>query len=338
MAHYDLYGLGNALVDTEYQVSDAQLASLGVEKGMMTLIDNTQLGEIEKRLRDQGNFIKQSSGGSAANSMIAAANFGSTVFYSCKVADDELGRFYYKDLIASGVATNLHEIREQGTTGRCLVMVTDDAERTMNTYLGITGELGAHEIDETALRASKILYIEGYLASSEKARNAAIRAYQIANEAGILVALTFSDPSMVTYFKDQIKEMVGNGVDLLFCNENEAMTWTQKDTIEDALAALTDTASQWVCTRGAHGASFFDGKSQFDIPGRQVTPVDTNGAGDMCAGAFLYGLSNSWSFEKSARFGMHASGHLVTQYGPRLPLSAHITLLKEFETEIYVTP
>ncbi len=331
MAHYDLYGLGNALVDTEYQVSDELLASLGVEKGMMTLIDATQLVEIEKQLRDQGSLIKQGSGGSAANSMIAAANFGSTVFYSCKVADDELGSFYYRDLIESSVYTNLHEIREQGATGRCLVMVTDDAERTMNTYLGITGDLGAHEINETALRASDILYIEGYLASSEKARAAAVRAHQIANDARIRVALTLSDPAIVMHFKDQITEIVGNGVDLLFCNEKEAMTWTQKDSVEDALDALADTATQWVCTRGEDGASVFDGQSQFDVPGRKVTPVDTNGAGDMCAGAFLYGISNGWSFEKSARFGMHASGHLVTQYGPRLPLKDHANLLQEFQ-------
>ncbi len=332
MVHYDLYGLGNALVDTEYQVSETLLTSLGVEKGMMKLIDEVQLVEVELQLQLQGKLLKQSSGGSAANSMIAAANFGSSVFYSCKVADDELGTFYYKDLIASGVATNLHEIREQGTTGRCLVMVTDDAERTMNTHLGITGNLEAHEIDETALRASNMLYIEGYLASSQKAKDTAVRAQQIANDSGIQVALTFSDPSMVTYFKDQIREIVGNGVDLLFCNESEAMAWTQQDTAEDAMSCLADTARQWVCTRGAFGATVFDGQSQFDIPGRKVTPVDTNGAGDMCAGAFLYGHSNGWSFERSARFGMHTSGYLVTQFGPRLSIEAHANLLQEFRT------
>lgn len=332
MVYYDLYGIGNALVDTEYKVSEALLASLGVEKGMMTLIDDIQLAEVELQLRDQGSLIKQSSGGSAANSMIAAANFGSSVFYSCKVANDELGTFYYEDLIASGVATNLHKIKEQGTTGRCLVMITNDAERTMNTHLGITGNLGSHEIDETALRASNMLYIEGYLASSEKTKDAAIRAHQIAKDSGIQVALTFSDPSMVTYFKDQIIEIVGNGVDLLFCNENEAMAWTKKETAEDAMSCLTNTAGQWICTRGALGATVFDGQSQFDIPGRKVKPVDTNGAGDMCAGAFLYGHSSGWSFEKSARFGMYTSGHLVTQFGPRLPLAAHVNLLQEFQT------
>ena len=111
-------------------------------------------------------------------------------------------------------------------------MVTDDAERTMNTFLGITGDLGAHEIDETALKASSMLYIEGYLASSDKARKAAIRAHQIARDAGIQVALTFSDPAIVTYFKDQVSEMIGDGVDLLFCNEQEAITWSGEESIE----------------------------------------------------------------------------------------------------------
>lgn len=331
MAHFDLYGLGNALVDTEYHISDELLVGLGVEKGMMTLIDDAQLAVLEEQLRNQGELKKQASGGSAANSLIAAANFGAKVFYSCKVADDELGAFYHQDLVDSGVATNLDQIREPGTTGRCLVMVTDDAERTMNTFLGITGDLGAHEIDETALKASRMLYIEGYLASSDKAREAAIRAHQIAKEAGIQVALTFSDPAMVTYFKDQVSEMVGDGVDLLFCNEQEAMTWTGEESIESALTALSNTATQWVCTRGKDGATVFDGTQRFDIPGRVVTPVDTNGAGDMFAGAFLYGLSNDWGFEKSARFGVHTSGYLITQYGPRVALANHAVLLEEFE-------
>ena len=331
MVHFDLYGLGNALVDTEYHISDELLVGLGVEKGMMTLIDDAQLAVLEEQLRNQGELKKQASGGSAANSLIAAANFGAKVFYSCKVADDELGAFYHQDLVDSGVATNLDQIREPGTTGRCLVMVTDDAERTMNTFLGITGDLGAHEIDETALKASHMLYIEGYLASSDKAREAAIRAHQIAKEAGIQVALTFSDPAMVTYFKDQVSEMVGDGVDLLFCNEQEAMTWTGEESIESALTALSNTATQWVCTRGKDGATVFDGTQRFDIPGRVVTPVDTNGAGDMFAGAFLYGLSNDWGFEKSARFGVHTSGYLITQYGPRVALANHAVLLEEFE-------
>ena len=331
MAHFDLYGLGNALVDTEYHISDELLVGLGVEKGMMTLIDDAQLAVLEEQLRNQGELKKQASGGSAANSLIAAANFGAKVFYSCKVADDELGAFYHQDLVDSGVATNLDQIREPGTTGRCLVMVTDDAERTMNTFLGITGDLGAHEIDETALKASRMLYIEGYLASSDKAREAAIRAHQITKEAGIQVALTFSDPAMVTYFKDQVSERVGDGVDLLFCNEQEAMTWTGEESIESALTALSNTATQWVCTRGKDGATVFDGTHRFDIPGRVVTPVDTNGAGDMFAGAFLYGLSNDWGFEKSARFGVHTSGYLITQYGPRVALANHAVLLEEFE-------
>jgi sugar/nucleoside kinase (ribokinase family) len=125
--------------------------------------------------------------------------------------------------------------------------------------------------------------------------------------------------------------MVGDGVDLLFCNEQEAMTWTGEESIESALTALSNTATQWVCTRGKDGATVFDGTQRFDIPGRVVTPVDTNGAGDMFAGAFLYGLSNDWGFEKSARFGVHTSGYLITQYGPRVALANHAVLLEEFE-------
>ena len=331
MPKYNLYGLGNALVDTEYQVSEDLLLALGVEKGMMTLIDSEQLAVLEEKLRDHATLKKQASGGSAANSLIAAANFGSKVFFSCKVANDDLGAFYHKDLIGSGVATNLDKIRESGTTGRCLVMVTNDAERTMNTFLGITGDLGAHEIDKNALTSSEMLYIEGYLASSEKAREAAIYAHQLAKKSGIKVALTFSDPAMVTYFRDQLSKIVGDGVNLLFCNEQEAITWTGQKSIEGALSSLSDTAGQWVCTRGKDGASVFDGRSRFDLPGREVTPVDTNGAGDMFAGAFLYALSNGWGFEQSASFAVYASGHLITRYGPRLEIKDHARLLEEFK-------
>lgn len=334
MATFDLYGLGNALVDTEYHVSDAVLAELGVEKGMMTLIDADMLMTLEAELNQKAQLVKQASGGSAANTLIAAANFGSKVFYSCKVARDTLGDFYHTDLVASGVSTNLDQIREQGTTGRCMVMVSDDAERTMNTFLGITGDLSAHEIDEDALGQAKMLYIEGYLASSQKAHAAAIRARALAKSAGIPVALTFSDPAMVTYFKDQVAGMVGDGVDLLFCNAQEAMTWTGMDQLDAALEALGQSATRWVCTRGSEGATVFDGAQRTDVPGRQVTPIDTNGAGDMFAGAFLFGLGQGWDFPTAARFGVHCSGHLVTEYGPRLPLMQHQRLLTEFQATL----
>lgn len=331
MAGFDFYGLGNALVDTEYHVSDAVLQAIGVEKGMMTLIDADTLTTLEARLNQDARLVKQASGGSAANTLIAAANFGASVFYSCKVAQDPLGEFYHTDLVASGVTTNLDRIREPGHTGRCMVMVTDDAERTMNTYLGITGDLGPHEIDAAALGQSKMLYIEGYLASSEKAQAAAVEAKRLAEAHQIPVALTFSDPAMVTYFKEAVSAMVGEGVDLLFCNAQEAMTWTGTDTLEAAFEGLGHTAKRWVCTRGADGATAWDGEALIHVPGRAVTPIDTNGAGDMFAGAFLYGLSQGWSFERAARFGVHCSGYLITAYGPRLPLEDHPRLLAEFE-------
>ena len=334
MATFDLYGLGNALVDTEYHVSDALLTELGVEKGMMTLIDADRLTALEAQLAQEATLVKQASGGSAANTLIAAANFGASVFYSCKVANDNLGDFYHTDLVAAGVSTNLHQIREAGSTGRCMVMVSDDAERTMNTYLGITGDLSAHEIDQDALGQSHMLYVEGYLASSPKAHAAAVRAREIAKDAGIPVALTFSDPAMVTYFKSQVESMVGDGVDLLFCNAQEAMTWTGEAHLDDALDALSHTATRWVCTRGAEGATVFDGTTRSHVPGRVVVPVDTNGAGDMFAGAFLFGLTEGWDFPTAARFGVHCSGHLVTEYGPRLALDSHQALLAEFRATL----
>lgn len=330
MERFDFYGLGNALVDTEYHIKDSVLSALGLDKGMMTLIDAEQLTAIEATISREGTLVKKASGGSAANSLIATASFGGRVFYSCKVGDDALGDFYYQDLVAAGVATNLDQIREAGTTGRCLVMVTDDAERTMATHLGITGALGAEELDDEALKASGMLYLEGYLASATDAHRAAIRARELAQAQGIPVALTFSDPAMVNYFKPQVAEMLGAGVDLLFCNAEEALAWTGCRHLDDAFRALSDSATRWVCTRGKDGATVFDGSTHIDVAGRVVTPVDTNGAGDMFAGAFLYGQSQGWDAEDCARFGVYCSGHLVTEYGPRLALETHRMLLEEF--------
>ena len=244
---------------------------------------------------------------------------------------NQFQKTFSENLNFRAVVEPWQDIRLQITATRVAGLNSSSIYRFHDPLQDTTLGLSAHELDEDALRASDMLYIEGYLASSEKAREAAIRAHQIAKETGIKIALTFSDPAMVTYFKDQVTDMVGDGVDLLFCNEQEAMTWTGQASIEDALSALSNTARQWVCTRGKDGASVFDGQTRIDVPGRTVTPVDTNGAGDMFAGAFLFGQANGWDFERSARFGVHASGYLITQYGPRLGLASHAVLLEEFE-------
>lgn len=330
MAHFDVYAIGNALVDTEYRVTDDFLARQGIAKGMMTLIDEAQQQTLLAALDSEFGMEKRASGGSAANTIIAVAAFGGQSFYSCKVASDGTGDFYVHDLHAAGVSSNLKADRDTGTTGTCVVMVTPDAERTMHTYLGITSDVSVHELVPEALASSRWLYIEGYLVSSDSARAAVREARRIARANGIPIAMTFSDPAMVRFFKPGLAEMLDDGVDLLFCNEEEACLWSDALTVGHALEALKGVARQVVITRGKDGALVWDGTREILISASPATPVDSNGAGDMFAGAYLFGLSRDWTPERAGALASQSAAAVVSQFGPRLPLAAHAALLREF--------
>ena len=328
---YDVYGIGNALVDLEYRVSEDFLREHGINKGMMTLVEQATQHHLMQALEARYGKPHQASGGSATNSVTALSNFGGRAFYSCKVASDPTGDFYMHDLHASGVFSNLGHERPAGVSGTCVVMLTPDAERTMHTFLGITADVSHHELVPEALRAARWLYIEGYLCTSPTARHAVREARAIAREAGVKIALTFSDPAMVRFFKNEIDELLDDGVDLLFCNDQEAMTWANATTPEDALTALQPVARQIIITLGKHGALVWDGETSQRVPAWPVTVVDTLGAGDMFAGACLYGISQGWPLEKAARLGSRAAGAVVARMGPRLPPEDHKPLLKDVE-------
>ncbi len=317
---YDVYGLGNALVDMEFEVEADYLKNANIEKGLMTLVDEKRQNEIINALH--GISHKRSCGGSAANSMIAISQFGGKSFYSCKVAKDETGIFYFKDLKANGVQTNLHaESLEGGITGKCIVLITPDADRTMNSFLGITSSFSNKEIDYSELNNSNWLYLEGYLVASPTGKSACVEAREYALKNGIKTAITFSDVNMVKFFKDGLKEMIGNKVDLLFCNEAEAKAFTEKATVEEASLELKKIASTFAITLGPKGALVYDGTKDIHIVTMPVDAVDTNGAGDLFAGAFLYGINHSLSYAESAKLACLASSVLVTQFGARLELS-----------------
>lgn len=314
---YDVYGIGNAIVDMEFEVGDAFFQEHGIEKGLMTMVDE----ERQKVLVDaiQSKEVKQQSGGSAANSIIAVNQFGGNSYYSCKVANDPFGHFYLKDLQDAGVDTNLQSGHlEEGITGKCLVMITTDAERTMNTFLGITSDFSVKEINEDALRDSKYIYIEGFLVPSESGKEAMLKAKELAKQHGVQTALTFSDPSMVKYFREGLTEAVGDGVDLLFCNEEEAMLYTGKDSVQEAREELKKAAKTFVITQGKNGAMIFDGDTFIDIEPYPVKAVDSTGAGDMFAGAFLFGITHGHSFAEAGKIASLASSKVVSKYGPRL--------------------
>ncbi|MBB3048160.1 sugar/nucleoside kinase (ribokinase family) [Litorivivens lipolytica] len=327
MSKYHIYGLGAALVDTEIDVSDSDLTNLGIDKGLMTLVDRERQEAIMQSLDGHLVHAKQASGGSAANSIIAATYFGSSTFYSCKVADDALGEFYMNDLRAAGVDADYSQKSTEGVTGTCLVMITPDAERSMNTYLGISETLSTAELNEAALADSEYLYMEGYLVTSPTGRAAAIRAREVAEQNGVKTALSFSDPGMVEFFRDGLQEMLGNGVDMVFCNEEEALGWAQSRSLDEAVAALKKVAKTFAITLGAKGALVFDGHELIEIAPRQVKAIDSNGAGDMFAGAFLYAITAGKSFAEAGRLASQSAAEVVSHYGPRLPAARHGELL-----------
>ena len=238
---YDVYGVGNALVDMEHSVDDAYLRDHGIAKGHMTLIDEARMDTLLASL--DGREATRMCGGSAANTAYAVRGLGGSSYYSCRVAGDEAGAYFLSELGAAGVDTNRHDPHAPGKTGRCLVLVTADAERSMNTCLGVSNALDPGDINTEALARASYLYIEGYLSSSTSGRAAAVRAREVAEDEGVRTSMTLSDPAMVGFFRDGLTTMLGNGVHQLFCNEEEALAWTRTDRIDIAVNELRDIAS-----------------------------------------------------------------------------------------------
>jgi sugar/nucleoside kinase (ribokinase family) len=333
MKNYDVYAIGNALVDIEYHTSPEKLAELDIEKGVMTLIDEPKQNSLINHLGDSHESM--ACGGSAANTIIGLAQFGANVHYDCHVANDISGQFFASDLQASDVDSNLKlDDSYLGVTGKCLVFVTPDADRTMNTFLGASIDLTSADVDENAIEHSDMVYLEGYLVTSEGTMQAAITASQLGKRHNKKIAFTLSDPNMVTFFREGMLKMIGDGVDLLFANEEEACGLAQTEDLQEAIAFIKGHARTFAITRGKQGAIVFDGENLIEIAGHAVDAIDTLGAGDLFAGAFMYGLSQDMSFQQCGDLASLASSRIVTQYGPRLDASDTKAILAEFRAGI----
>jgi len=314
---YDLYAIGNALVDSEYEVSEAQLEAMQVEKRRMTLIDTARRTELLGHL--QNLTPHRSGGGSAGNTVVALSQLGGKAFYSCRVAEDELGAFYAKDLAANGVDTNLTKAQGvSGVTGSCLVLITPDAERSMSTFLGATAELDTTSLDEQAIAQSKIYYMEGYLAASPTGLQAALQGRRIAEQHGVALATTLSDVSMIQFCRDGLVAIIGQHLDYLFCNEEEAQAWCGTHDLEAVYGQIAQLARTVCLTRGPLGCVILEHGTRTEVPTAAVTALDTNGAGDMFAGAFLYAVTQGRSHAEAALLANQAAGAIVAQYGNRL--------------------
>lgn len=316
MKKYHVYGIGNALVDLDFEVSAGTLERLNIDKGLMTLIDEARHHYLLEEL--DGIKHLKACGGSVANTLFALQQMGAKTFYSCKIGNDEAGDFFYRNLISQGIHTNLHECDRDGVTGKCIVLVTPDADRTMNTFLGATSTFSKNQLSEAALASSEYLYIEGYLVASPLGCEASIIARKMARQHNIKTALSLSDPNMVTYFRDGICEIIGDQIDILFCNEDEAKLFTETDDLEEAKEILKQYSRTFVITLGGRGALVYNGNEMSHVLSYKTNVVDTVGAGDVFAGVFLYGLTHGLGYFHAADLANFAAAKVVAKFGPRL--------------------
>jgi sugar/nucleoside kinase (ribokinase family) len=328
MATVDLFAIGNALIDQEFKVSDDFLTQQNLQKGTMQLADGEAQANLYNNLRKTQNYKGQASGGSAANTTVAFSALGGSAFYGCRVGNDDLGEIYLHGLNEAGIKTTPSSISE-GVTGTCMVLVSEDSERTMHTYLGITAELSHQQIDFEPLKTAKWLYIEGYLSTSDTARLAVKQAREIAKANQVKIALTLSDPAMVQYARQGLNELLDDGVDLLFCNQQEALMYTETEHLDDALAQLKLKSACVVITLSEKGALISNQDETFTVTGRTVKAIDTNGAGDAFAGAFLYAMNCGKTLQQAAELAVLISSEVVAKFGPRLELPDYVNLSKK---------
>lgn len=332
MKQYDLYSIGNALLDMVYEIDDVLLTQLELKKGTMKLIDEQEHEAIIQTLQHYSPTY--ACGGSAANTAITAQMFGAKTFYTSLVANDTSGRLYYHDMVTKDVQTNLTEFnRPAGNTGKCIALITPDSQRTMASYLGITAEISTTIIDERAIAASRYVYIEGYLVAQEGSRKAAVMTRKIAEQNNVKVALTLSDQNMISLFRAGLDEMIGKGIDILFCNEWEALAYTQQNNLADAEKVLKKISKQYLITLGPEGAIAYDGEVSRQFPEYKTKVIDSLGAGDTFAGAFLYAYTQGMEFFNAVDFANLAASHVVAKLGPRLEPKEARLIKAHFATE-----
>jgi len=316
---YDVVGLGNALVDVISHEHDDFLESHGLVKGSMVLVDEER-ADLLYAAMGPGTEM---SGGSAANTVAGLASLGSRAAFVGKVRDDTLGEVFRHDLRASGVAFDSTPAGSGPSTGRCLIVVTSDAERTMSTYLGAGSDMGPDIIDPAVVGDAQVVYLEGYLWDSPEAKEAYRKSSRIAHEAGGLVALTLSDSFCVERHRAEWVELVDGAVDILFGNADE-LQMLYGGGLDDAVARLRDTVQIGAITRGALGSLVVTPDAAHEVPALPVDRlVDTTGAGDLYAAGFLHGLTHGAALPECGRIGALAAAEVITHTGarPLVPLA-----------------
>jgi adenosine kinase len=316
---YDVLGVGNAIVDVIARADDAFLVAHGMAKGTMALIDETRAQAIY----DAMGPASESSGGSAANTIVGAASLGARTGFVGKVKDDELGRAFAHDIRAAGVNFDTPPASDGPSTARCYIIVTPDGERTMNTYLGAAQDLHPADIGEDAIAAAAITYLEGYLWDPPHAKKAFVKAAEIAHKNGRKVALTLSDAFCVDRYRDEFLKLIRDKtVDIIFANERELHSLYQTGDFDTALAAVRNDAALAVVTRSEKGCVVVEGSKTEAVPAEPIDKVvDATGAGDLFAAGFLVGHSRGKDLRTSARLGAIAAAEVIQHVGARPAVS-----------------
>jgi len=312
---YDVYGIGNALVDVQSQVSDETLNQTGFDKGIMTLVDNDKQQHLLGQL--DANAFNRCPGGSAANTIVGIAEFGGKAAYVGKVGDDSMGQFFLDEMRGMGISIEATPAADD-PTGTCAILITPDAQRTMLTNLGASGVLSADDIVESEVEQSKYIYIEGYLLCGPETRSAAYRAIELAQKHGVKIAFTASDPFLVNTNREEIWDLVKEPVDMFFCNEEEARSLTGHENAIDCAQEIHKHCENVALTLGAEGSILMNEGDVIQIEGISVEAVDTTGAGDMYAGGLLFGITNGLDWQQAGKLASHAAGRIVSQMGARL--------------------
>jgi adenosine kinase len=318
-AHYDVLGIGNAIVDVLARTEDKFLVDHGMRKGAMALIDEERATRIYAAM---GPAVEVS-GGSAANTVVGVASFGGRAAFVGKVRDDDLGDVFAHDIRAAGVAFETAPAFEGPSTARCYILVTPDGERTMNTYLGAAQDLHPNDIDEEAIKAAAITYLEGYLWDPKHAKSAFLKAAAVAHSAMRMVALTLSDSFCVDRWRGEFIDLMRTRtVDLLFANDAELRSLYQTADLDAAVAELRKHARLAVVTRSADGCLVVSGERVVAVPAAPVDKViDTTGAGDLFAAGFLHGLARGANHETAAQMGALAASEVIQHLGARPEVS-----------------
>ncbi|MXO60438.1 adenosine kinase [Altererythrobacter salegens] len=311
---YDVIAIGNAIVDVMAPCDDTLIDELGLNKGGMTLVDTERANE----LYDAMGPAREISGGSAANTLAGLSAMGAQCAFIGQVAKDQLGEVFAHDIHAVGIDFDTPARAGDPPTARCLIFVTPDAQRTMNTFLGASQFLPAAAIDEEAIGGARVLYLEGYLWDPEEPRAAMRRAIETARAAGREVAFTLSDAFVISRHGDDFRQLIDEGlIDILFANHVELAALTGEDDFEDGIAALRDKVPVLVVTRSEKGAVAVSGGERAEVAAEPTEVVDTTGAGDLFAAGFLYGHVNGEPLERSLRRGAIAAAEIISHYGAR---------------------